>query len=283
MTSSSNDETVQLIKNGAAIVVIIIATFIFSFVVGKISPFAMDWHHTYYPATRAFIRGKTPYYQGSLLENPIWVCVLLAPFAIFPEALGRGLLVLASVLGYYAALHNAGLPKKWILLVFLSPQILYGVNMGTIDAFVMAAPVFHPILGFMLALSKPQIGIGFAVFLLVEWMREKKYREMLLALILSGGGILISLWLGMSFSGRLISVPWNTSLFPYSIPLGFAMLIFAIVKRRKWEALIASPMLSPYLTFHSWVILFVVNNPYYLIFVSILSWAIYLAWHFANL
>lgn len=283
MAAVSNEKNISWIKNGAAILVIVLVVFILAFVVSKVSPFAIDWHETYYPAVRAFLNGGTPYYPGSLLENPIWLCVLLAPFAIFPEPLGRGLLLVASLFAYYLAFKNVGLSKGWLILVFLSPQVLYGVNVGTVDAFVLTAPALHPVLGFMVALTKPQIGIGYAAFLIVTWLRDKKYREMTLAFALAGTGILISLWLGMPFSGRLISVPWNTSLYPYSVLPGIALLIYAIFKRYKWESVIASPMLSPYLTFHSWVVLYTVNNPYYLTATFIGSWAIYLVWHFVNL
>jgi len=283
MILQPSDKKLQQIKKSAAIIIIAFILFTVAFIIGKIAPDAIDWRDTYFPATRAFLNGSTPYYPGSHLENPVWICILLAPFAIFPESLGRGLLLIASVFAYYAALRNAKLSRVWAFIVLLSPQILYGVNVGTIDAFVLIAPVLHPILGFILSITKPQIGFGFAIFLLVYWIREKKFREMLIALALSGIGLLISLRLGMPFSGRLISAPWNITLYPYSIIPGVLILLLAIIKHNKWSSIIASPMLSPYLTFHSWVVLFVVNNPYYLTAIFIISWVAYLVWHFVNI
>ena len=273
----------QSVTNTIIITVFVSAIIVFSYIFGEYLPSAYDWHHTYFLATRALLKGETPYYPGSPFENPLWVSLFLIPFAVFPEPVGQVLFLFASVAAYYVGLHGAGLPGKWILLIFLSPQVLYGFSMGTIDAFVFMAPALHPVLGFVAALSKPQIGIGFAVFLLVEWIREGKYWEMLLALTLAAGGIMISLWLGMPFSGRLISSPWNTSLFPYSILPGLFLLFLAVTKRWKWKSMIASPMLSPYLTFHSWVVLFTVNNPYYLSIMFVFSWIAYLTWHFLNL
>ncbi len=261
----------------------VLVFFALVFAISKLSPYARDWHVTYYPAARAFIHGQTPYYEGGYFENPVWVCILLAPFVLFPEEIGRALFLVVSIFAYYLAFHSVGISKKWMLLIFLSPQVLYGINMGTIDAFVLAAPALHPILGFSAALTKPQIGIGYAVFLVFEWIRTKNYRDLLLALILSGGGILISLWLGMPFSGRLISVPWNTSLYPYSLLPGIAILCFALYNRKKELSMVASPMFAPYLTFHSWVTLFMINRPRYLAGIFFLSWAAYLIWHDVNL
>ena len=273
----------ELLKNALAVLLIGFIVVFLVITIREYLPFAIDWHLTYYPATHAFTKGETPYYEGSTLENPIWVCILLAPFAIFSEATGRALLLIASIIAYYAAFRNAGLSNKWIVLVFLSPQVLYGINMGTIDAFVLTAPLFHPIFGFMIAITKPQIGIGFIVFLVVEWIRQKKFKEMFIAFLLSGIGIGISIHLGMPFSGRLINVPWNTSLFPYSVLPGLVILALAILKRHKWGSVVASPMLAPYLTFHSWVTLFMINNTYYLSGIFIVSWVSYLIWHYTNL
>jgi hypothetical protein len=278
-----NTKAKQRLQNTSGTVIIIIACVVFVLMISKVSPYAIDWHNTYFPAAQACFHGNTPYYQGSLLENPIWICILLAPFAIFPEAIGRGLFLIASIVAYYMAFQNVGMSKKLTLLIFLSPQVLYGLNTGTMDAFVLIAPILHPILGFMVSLLKPQIGIGYVLFLIVEWIWKKNYRMLFLALILSGAGIFISIWLGMPFSGRLIIAPWNTSLYPYSIPLGLALLGFGIKRHQKWESIVASPMLSPYLTFHSWVTVFMFKNSYYLAGMFSLSWVAYLIWHYLNL
>lgn len=267
----------------AAIAAILFTLLISVYAISIIAPQAIDWHSTYYPAARAFISGSTPYYEGGLLENPVWVCILLAPFALFREDISRALFLLASVFAYYKAFQSAGIPRKWIMILFFSPQVLYGLNLGTIDAFVLASPAMPPVLGFLAALTKPQIGIGYAIFLLIDWVREKKLSSLFLALVLGGGGILISLWLGMPFSGRLISVPWNTSLFPYSLIPGIILLITALYLRKREWSLVASPMMAPYLTFHSWVTVFMINKPRYLLFAFTVSWVIYLFWHYTNL
>ena len=283
MHSTSNEGNVFSPKNMVAIAAIIFTLLILVYTISIFSPQAIDWHLTYYPSARAFISGSTPYYEGGHLENPVWVCILLAPFALFPEGISRALFLVASIFAYYKAFQSADIPRKWMMILFISPQVLYGLNMGTIDAFVLASPAMPSVLGFLAALTKPQIGIGYAIFLLVEWVREKNFPSLFLALVLGGGGILISLWLGMPFSGGLISVPWNTSLFPYSLIPGIILLITSLYRRKKEWSLVASPMMAPYLTFHSWVAVFMINRPRYLLFAFSISWAIYIFWHYANL
>ncbi len=75
-----------------------------------------------------------------------------------------------SISGYYAAFHSLGIPRKWIPLILLSPQILTGLNMGSIDALTLAAPELPPLAGFLLAPAKPQIGLGYLLFLTVKWI-----------------------------------------------------------------------------------------------------------------
>jgi hypothetical protein len=45
---------------------------------------------------------------------------------------------------------------------------------------------------------------------------------------------------------------WNASLWPMSIPVGLALAMAALRKRRAEYAMAASPCLSPHVLFHSW-------------------------------
>jgi len=282
MSTTPVDENLFSTKNLFAIGVIIIALIAVIFAISILSPHGIDWRIAYYPAGRACIGGRSPYFESGYFENPIWVCLFLAPFAIFSEAIGRALFLVASVAAYYTAFRSTGVPRKWIPLLFLSPQILYGLNLGSIDALILAAPALPPLAGFLLALAKPQLGLGYLAFLTLEWIRQRDYRSLLLAFSLGGAGILFSIWLGMPFSGRLISAPWNTSLFPYSLPVGIISIWFALRNRDKGLSFIASPMMSPYVGFYSWAVLYMVKKPKYVVAVFVISWAVYLVWYFAN-
>jgi hypothetical protein len=47
--------------------------------------------------------------------------------------------------------------------------------------------------------------------------------------------------------------PLNASLWPLSIPVGLALFVASVRKRKIEFAMAASPCLSPYLLLHSWV------------------------------
>jgi hypothetical protein len=193
------------------------------------------------------------------------------------------LLLLFSLIAYLAVFRQAGLSRTLLILVMFSPQVLYSLNLGTVDALILAAPALPPVAGFLVAILKPQIGIGYALFLIADWIRGKKYKELLAAVLLGAFGLVVSLQQGMPFSGRLIDAPWNTSLFPYSMLVGIPLLIAGLIKKEWRWTIMASPMLSPYLTFHSWAVLFLHNKSRYLVAVFAFSWIIYLAWHFTNI
>jgi len=267
-------------RNLTAIIVILIVLAASVYAISVISPKGVDWHIAYYPTARACLNGQTPYVEGGYFENPIWMCALLAPFGLFSEATSRALFLVVSVAGYYAAFHSLGIPRKWIPLILLSPQVLTGLNMGSIDPLILVAPALPPLAGFLLALAKPQIGIGYLLFLTVEWVRQREYRALALALALGGAGLLFSRWLGMPFSGRLIAAPWNTSLFPYSLPLGAILAWLSIRRQDKRLSFIASPLLSPYVAFYSWVVIFMTPKPKYIALALLLSWIGYLIWFF---
>jgi len=127
-------------RNLTAIAVILIALAASVFEISVITPKGVDWHKAYYPTARTCLNGQSPYIEGGYFENPIWMCALLAPFGIFPEAAGLALFLVVSIAGYYAVFYSVGVPKKWIPLILLSPQILTGLNMGSIDTLILQRP-----------------------------------------------------------------------------------------------------------------------------------------------
>jgi hypothetical protein len=51
----------------------------------------------------------------------------------------------------------------------------------------------------------------------------------------------------------LLGSGWNASLWPWALPIGLVLVGLSIRDRRKDFSMAASPFLSPYLAYHSWV------------------------------
>jgi len=61
-----------------------------------VAPYGIDWNRNLRPATLAFLHGENPYNIPEFL-NPPWTLVLLAPFALLPEPIGRATLFVVSL------------------------------------------------------------------------------------------------------------------------------------------------------------------------------------------
>jgi hypothetical protein len=117
--------------------------------------------------------------------------------------------------------------------------------------------ILPPQIGLLFVLIKPQMGIAMIPFWFFEAWRKDGWRALVrvfapvtLAMILS---FVIFGPSSISRSNDLLQSTWNASLWPWAFPVGFALTILAIRNRRKDQAMAASPFLSPYLAYHSWV------------------------------
>jgi len=117
--------------------------------------------------------------------------------------------------------------------------------------------VLPPQLGLFFVAVKPQTGFAVAIFWFIDVWRTRGWRKtfetfapVTAALLLSF--LLFGLW-PFGFRGVLgIAESFNASLWPWSIPVGLALVAAAIFKREIKYAMPASPCLSPYVLFHSW-------------------------------
>ena len=77
----------------------------------------------------------------------------------------------------------------------------------------------------------------------------------------------------------LLEVGWNASLFPWSIPIGLALLAVALFKVKEWRlAITASPMLSPYTSTGSWAVALIglIGYPAWMVGITFGAWILYL-------
>lgn len=216
----------------------------------------IDWKETFYPAARAVLEGKSPYLVPTLRNAP-WTILLLLPFALFSETAG-GILFFIVSLGLYAWTAYRLKASRIALAVFLlSPPVVYGLKMLNVDVFVLIGFTLPASIGLFFVLIKPQMGIAMIPFWLVKAYQQGGVKQavqtfMPVTIALALSFLLFGNWLSGKQEDLLVSF-WNASLWPWAIPIGVVLLALALRDLRDDFAMAASPFLSPYLAYHSWV------------------------------
>ena len=265
-------------KNWVFVLLIAVSLFAVIFIAPVVPP-AIDWHTVFRPAAINVINGRSPYLVAGYYYPP-WAILPLIPFAFFPEEIGRVFLLILA-LGVFAYVANKlGASKIALVALLLSPLVLHEVLNGNIDWLVVLGLIFPPWLGLFFAVIKPQVGIGLIVFWLFFAWKDGGVKKVIrtfapvtiaygLSLVIFGfWPLAASKSLDLWWNANLWPVPipvgaeeiWrlqtivNSSLWPVSIPVGLALLVTALRKNDIRYAMAASPTLSPYVLFHSWVI-----------------------------
>lgn len=217
-------------------------------------PQAVDFHNYFRPAALGVWQGRSPYDNPGFFNAP-WAILPILPIALLPETVGRAILAVAAFLTYaYTAYRLGGRPLA-VVFFLLSPTVVQDLLNGNLDWLTMLGFVLPRPVGLFFLAVKPQIGAVVGLFWLVEAWREGGWRRVARdfspfvgALALSF--VIFGLW-PLRFQANL-TMWWNASLWPMSIPVGLALLTAALRKRSQRLAMAAAPCLSPYLLLHSW-------------------------------
>jgi hypothetical protein len=234
---------------------LIILFIVLTALTSPILPTAIDWHGAFRPAALELLHGKSPYNASGYIYPP-WTALILLPFSVFPEPVGRAMLVFVYLGAIVYTLHKLGSHTWSTLLILLSPPVLHGLLNGNIDWLVMLGAVLPPWFGLFLLVIKPQIGIGMIMYIFIETWRQHKFIGVLrtftpVTIAYALSLFIYGLWpLGFQ---NTVGFSWNASLWPLSIPVGLALLTMAIRTRNIKFSLAASPCLSPYVLLHSWI------------------------------
>ena len=225
-----------------------------SFLAAPFVPPAVDWHISFRPAALILLSGESPYDTVYIIHAP-WALLMLAPFALFPENVGRVMLLFCGLASYTFIARRLGAKPIAIVFLLLSPVVMHTLLNGNIDWLASFGFILPPQIGLFFIAIKPQIGIAVAPFWLIEAWRQGGWKQVLttfapFTIVLLLSFALFGLWpLG---AVEVSGVSFNASLWPLSIPVGLALLVTAIRKRRIEYAMAASPCLSPYALFYSW-------------------------------
>lgn len=249
-------------KNLQILLLILVLAFVTALLAGLL-PSGIDWHDHFYPAAREILHGRSPYTIKGFF-NPPWAALLLIPFAIFPEAVGRALMVIAALAAYAYVAHKLGANKLTIALLLLSPPSLHGIMNGNIDWLAVLGVVLPPWLGLFFLAIKPQVGMIVILYLVfAEWRKGGILRVLKTFLPVGLASVISIAVFGMWFLAipRVNEITHNSSLLPMILPLGLALTVTAIRKDEIRYSMMASPMLSPYLLLHSWIGAFLALAP----------------------
>jgi hypothetical protein len=216
----------------------------------------IDWKETYYPAVQAVLHGISPY-EVPTYRNAPWTLIPLLPLGLFSESMGGRLYFVASLFGYAWAALQLKAGRRVLVVFLLSPPVVYGMRMLNVDVLVLLGFTLPAPLGLFFVLMKPQMGIALAFYWFVEAGRSGGIRRIIQTFAPISGACLASFLLfGAWPAGRqtdLLDSFWNASLWPWALPIGMVLIMLSLRDRREDLAMAASPFLSPYLAFHSWV------------------------------
>jgi hypothetical protein len=257
--------------------------------------YAIDWHNTWRPAALLLLSGRSPY-DCKWFFGPPWAIFPLLPLALLPETIGRLILLLLCFILFALAALRLGAGRLSLIIFLLSPVVLHSLSTGNLDALVLFGAVLPPWLGLFFVSVKPQMGLPLALFWAVEAWRVGGYRRVVgtfapVSLALSLSFALYGLWPLRATS--LAGSNWNASLWPWSIPIGLALLARSLKRRRpsprltcacgpsagspgERPALAAGPFISPYVSFQSYsaCLLALVDRPRWLCAASAGLWAL---------
>jgi hypothetical protein len=247
-------ETILRSQRVLTALAIIVGLILVSFLAAPFVPPAVDWRISFRPAALTLLSGESPYDKVYIIHAP-WALLMLAPFALFPENVGRVMLLFCGLASYTFIARRLGAKTIAIVFLLISPVVMHMLLNGNIDWLASFGFILPPQIGLFFIAIKPQIGIAVAPFWLIEAWRQGGWKQVLttfapFTIVLLLSFAIFGLWpLG---AVEVTGVSFNASLWPLSIPVGLALLVTAIRKRKIEYAMAASPCLSPYALFYSW-------------------------------
>ena len=216
-------------------------------------PVGIDYRSSFYPAGQAALAGQDMYSVGSFYTPP-WIAVLLAPLAMFPLQASWAVFTILSLAAFLLAFYRMGMTPHELVLLAVSPFFLYNLWHGNLDSFVLLGSVLSPPVGVWLLLLKPQLAWPLIALWLFRCLKNSKSRSSMAFLLSFLAASTIAVLSSLSHLPDPSAMPWNTSLWPFSIPVGLILVLFAYRYDNEKFALGAAPLLSPYVGAPSWLL-----------------------------
>ncbi len=241
-----------------------------------------DWKKVYQPAALAMVHGKSPY-SIEVFFAPPWSVIPLIPFAILPEKVGEVLYFLFGFGITAFILYKLGATPISMLIFLSSAPVIGYLTWGNIDWMPLLSLILPAPIALIFATTKPQIGIGFAIYTCLTTLKTKGLKEVIKILIPITLLTLLSFWVyGFWFLGYSVLLEKtaqtvrvdNISLWPEGLFIGFWLLYKSLQKENPRIGMAASPFISPYVSPFTWaaVLVALIQQPLELLIVSIGLW-----------
>ncbi len=217
--------------------------------------------------------GQSPYPYG--FYNAPWTLLPLMPFAFLPIRIGQICIFVLGLLAFGIIAYKLKARPLVFVLFLTSMPVISCLYNGGIDWLVMLSFVLPAPFSLMLAVTKPQLGVGIIIYWLFESWQVGGYREVIrnfapVTLMLAVSFWLYGFWF-LSYSDRL-NTSFNFSIFPYLIPIG----LYLLYSRRKNAAMAAGVCIAPYFTPGAIVTLIVAlfDSPILFAIAWVVSWTV---------
>ena len=229
---------------------------------GAYSPM-YDLGGSFIPAARALLCGQSPY--EATFYNPPWALLPVLPFAVLPWPVAQPLFGALVMSAFAFVCYRIRIPPVGGVAFLLSLPVLETVYLGNLEwlsLLSLCVPVGFDIL---LAMIKPQVAGGLALYRAAEIVASRQLgagitgadRLVRLRAFVGAGAICLLTFLAWNWPvagpALLLAKNWNSSVWPWGIPVGAGLLYAAYRQRDPLFALAASPFLSPYCMVTSYV------------------------------
>ena len=279
MTINFIKKKIFIINNQNKIIIFLLIFVIILLLSLKLSP-GKDWD-VFYSASKLLFEGKSPY-NYETFGNPPWSLIISIPLVIvFPKKIAGDIWFVIGIFFFAITAYRLHAKPIAMGLFLIAPPTVHCLLNGNINWLPLFGFTLPPYIGLLFILIKPQIGIGLAIYWIINAYKSGGFIKVikiifptLIAYILSF--VLYGFWIKNMLNIYKVSMLWNTSLWPYSVPLGLLLIIFGIKKKDPTWVYGAGPFLSPYVLFHVWdaVLVSLLRKTWILFFIVILLWII---------
>jgi len=231
-----------------------------------------DLQQYFLPATREFLHLRNPYTVTGYY-NPPWTLLFLTPFLALPASWIQPTYFYISLGALGWVCYKLNMKKSSTLAFLTSLPVVSILVYGNIEWLTLLGMFLPPQIGLFFVLMKPQVGIGIAIWWIIE-AYKKGWKEIIhilwpITLVLSLSIIVYGPWPLNVLSALETGVGGGL---PWTIPLAF----YTLVRMKNVEdSLLIGPALSPHMMGSSWCGLFIVlsDTPWAMWAANIGMWA----------